>query len=89
MTETEVSPISQISSHRMLSKDELSKEDKTWKPKFPNATICKISSPNNDSLDAVIVFLSTGFQVETTSAKMYNSETKQFFQFIKIEPKEA
>ena len=58
------------------------------KLKFPNGTICKISSPDNNFLDQVITFLAVGFNVSPTSAKMFNDETKQFFIFILIEPKE-
>ncbi|MGA2680631.1 MAG: hypothetical protein ABSF44_02400 [Candidatus Bathyarchaeia archaeon] len=88
-TELESSPVSKISNPRVFCKNptELSKEEKKLKPKFPNATIVKISSPDVNFLDQVIAYLSIGFAVAPTSAKMFNSETKQFFEFVSVAPK--
>lgn len=58
------------------------------KLRYANSTICKISGPDNDLLDVIVAHLATGFVVSPTSAKMFDDDTTQFFQFFKLEPKE-
>jgi hypothetical protein len=72
----EESPVSQISK---VAKKRL---------KFANSTICKISGPDNDFLDVVIAYLATGFYVSPTSAKMFDDNSRHFFQFFKVQPKD-
>jgi hypothetical protein len=63
-------------------------QDKRRKPKYPEATFVKVTSPNNEKIDQIKKVLIHCYTVTATSAKMFNDETKQFYQFLRIDEKE-
>lgn len=94
MVETQSEPVTKISNPKVFyNKQNASSHfgllDEKKKLKFAKATICKISSIDNERIDEVIACLSAAFDVSPTSAKMFNDETKQFFQFVSVAHREA